>query len=286
VKISEIKKDAKAALKGSWLSAWMSFFVYNTLLGTVLGLVGVSPAMIILLLLVLPLSLGVRKLLISIERKQTLKFRDFLSPCGDLIGSLGIILWKFFLIAAWSVAFVIPIILSIILMFAYIVAIFHVARMHLVSAFFIFIIVGFAICFIFLIPTIVAKYRYSMAYFVHIDDDEITARNAIKKSVKLMYGNKMRLFLLNLSFIGWKILTFLIAFVSGLVLTAPKISVRGFTLGAFGDIFMSLSMISYTLSNLIDVYQTMANVIFYENLLKNEAKAAESDYSKEYIEVV
>ena len=47
---------------------------------------------------------------------------------------------------------------------------------------------------------------YSLAYYVAIDNPEITTKQAVEESEKMMKGNRGKLFLLNLSFIGWGIL--------------------------------------------------------------------------------
>lgn len=57
-----------------------------------------------------------------------------------------------------------------------------------------------------LIPGIIKSYAYSMAYFVKIDNPHYTAKQALDESERLMQGNKMKLFLLDLSFIGWSFL--------------------------------------------------------------------------------
>ncbi len=59
---------------------------------------------------------------------------------------------------------------------------------------------------LFVVPGIVKSYAYSMAYYIKIDHPEYTATQAIDESRKIMNGNKMKLFLLDLSFIGWIIL--------------------------------------------------------------------------------
>jgi uncharacterized membrane protein len=56
---------------------------------------------------------------------------------------------------------------------------------------------------LFVIPGIVKAYSYSMAYYIKIDRPELTPTQAISESRILMHGHKMRLFLLDLSFIGW-----------------------------------------------------------------------------------
>ena len=59
---------------------------------------------------------------------------------------------------------------------------------------------------LFIIPGIVAAYRYSMTYYILAENPELTASEAIERSVELMNGNKWRLFCLGFSFIGWHVL--------------------------------------------------------------------------------
>lgn len=59
---------------------------------------------------------------------------------------------------------------------------------------------------LFVIPGIVKLYAYSMSYYILADNPNLTASQALKRSDKLMYGNKWRLFCLHCSFIGWFIL--------------------------------------------------------------------------------
>ena len=59
---------------------------------------------------------------------------------------------------------------------------------------------------LFIIPGIIAAYSYSMTYYVMIDNPNLTPDMARRKSMELMEGNKLRLFYLHLSFIGWMLL--------------------------------------------------------------------------------
>ena len=56
---------------------------------------------------------------------------------------------------------------------------------------------------LFIIPGIVKGFSYALTYYVKCDNPEMSANEAITESRRLMDGNKMRLFLLQLSFIGW-----------------------------------------------------------------------------------
>lgn len=56
------------------------------------------------------------------------------------------------------------------------------------------------------IPGIIKNYSYAMTDFILKDQPELANNAAIEKSMAMMDGNKMKLFLLDLSFIGWAIL--------------------------------------------------------------------------------
>lgn len=62
---------------------------------------------------------------------------------------------------------------------------------------------------LFVIPGIIALYRYSMAFYIMEEDPSIGIMDAIAESKQLMIGNKFRLFCLSFSFIGWAILSLL-----------------------------------------------------------------------------
>lgn len=62
---------------------------------------------------------------------------------------------------------------------------------------------------LFIIPGIIAAYSYSMTYYVMIDNPHLTPDMARRRSMELMEGNKLKLFYLHLSFIGWMFLSIL-----------------------------------------------------------------------------
>lgn len=59
---------------------------------------------------------------------------------------------------------------------------------------------------LFIIPGIIATYRYSMTSFILAENPDLSPDEAVAESKRIMQGNKWRLFCLNLSFIGWEIL--------------------------------------------------------------------------------
>lgn len=60
-----------------------------------------------------------------------------------------------------------------------------------------------------IIPGIVKSYSYALTPFILKDEPELKYNAAIEKSMRMMDGYKMKLFLLDLSFIGWMILSIL-----------------------------------------------------------------------------
>lgn len=61
--------------------------------------------------------------------------------------------------------------------------------------------------FLFIIPGIVKTYAYAMAPFILAENPHMTARQALRASCDLMEGHKAELFFLELSFIGWSLLS-------------------------------------------------------------------------------
>lgn len=60
-----------------------------------------------------------------------------------------------------------------------------------------------------IIPGIIKSYAYSMSGFILAENSEMTSKEAMKVSEKMMAGNKWRLFCLQFSFIGWQLLCIL-----------------------------------------------------------------------------
>lgn len=71
-----------------------------------------------------------------------------------------------------------------------------------------------------IIPGVVKSYSYAMTEFILEDNPELTENKAIEESMRIMQGKKLDLFLLDLSFIGWILLSALTFFV-GMLWVAP-----------------------------------------------------------------
>ena len=68
----------------------------------------------------------------------------------------------------------------------------------------------------FIIPGIIISFMYSQVYYIMAEHPEMSVIDSLKESSKIMKGHKMELFILELSFIGWIILTGITFGIAGL----------------------------------------------------------------------
>jgi len=76
-----------------------------------------------------------------------------------------------------------------------------------------------------IIPGIIAAYRYRLAFYILLDDPSKCVIDCIKESGSLMYGAKVDLLIIDISFLGWFFLDFLFFLLSPLPFTVPVVSV-------------------------------------------------------------
>ena len=74
---------------------------------------------------------------------------------------------------------------------------------------------------LFIIPGIIAVYSYAMTGYILSDHPELTAGEALERSKQMMSGNRWRLFCLQISFIGWDLLSVALTFGIGSLWIAP-----------------------------------------------------------------
>jgi len=98
-------------------------------------------------------------------------------------------------------------------------------------------------------PGVAAHYRYRQAYYILLDDPEKGALQCIRESKLLMAGNKLDLFLLDLSFLGWHLLS--------IAVSVPMALFAGF----------SFPLVSLWLSP----YMGVARAAYYDCLLEKIA---------------
>lgn len=71
---------------------------------------------------------------------------------------------------------------------------------------------------LFIIPGIIKSYEYSMVPYILAENPQISSERAFELSKKMTKGEKWKIFVLDLSFIGWRILGVLCCCVGGIFL--------------------------------------------------------------------
>ena len=74
---------------------------------------------------------------------------------------------------------------------------------------------------LFIIPGIVKSYEYRMVPFILSENPGMSKDEALKASSRMMYGQKWKTFVLDLSFIGWNLLSLLTLGMLGVFYVAP-----------------------------------------------------------------
>lgn len=98
-----------------------------------------------------------------------------------------------------------------------------------------------------IIPGLIKSYSYSMTMFLKAKNPEMKANDAITLSRKIMYGKKWKLFCLDVSFIGWAILSIFTLGI-GLIFLIPYINASH--VAFFEDAYIAYQSRS---GNIIDV---------------------------------
>ena len=243
MKASEIRKDARASLKGKWgtgvLMFLLSIIVELVLLWipklaggpeTTIGYI-LNIAMFVLLV---PLSLGLIFAFMKLKRNEDVKSYDFITLGFSNFGKAWSIWFSKF------VALLVPALISFVGMILTIVGtarFFNMSFKEFVDAMSStttpviesagspdLLFVGMLLILAGWIYSIIKSFAIYLTDYIAYDEPELSSFKTVKKSKELMKGNKAKLFFLGLSFIGWAILG-AITFGIGLLWVMPYMQV-------------------------------------------------------------
>lgn len=207
--ISKIKENARAGLAGKWgkgaciVLAYLGFFF---VIGIVVGLLGEESVIGSIIdlastIIQVPLILGVSYAFIKLKRNEEVKAFDFLSLGFSNFGRA----WKIGLreILKLILPFIVMIIGAILFTFGTVsVVISGTGSTGLV-------LIGGITYLVSIIWFAVRSLLYSLTAFVAYDNPNMNSLEVVNESARMMKGNRGKLFLLLLSFIGWAILAVL-----------------------------------------------------------------------------
>jgi uncharacterized membrane protein len=116
---------------------------------------------------------------------------------------------------------------------------------------------------LFIIPGIIAIYRYSMAFMLLADNPNIGPFEALNMSKELMIGNKWKLFCLQLSFIGWWLLVALALAIVSIWFINP---LMGDDIGMNVGFSILEAVVSAAGTAQLTIYLGTAQAAFYERV--------------------
>ena len=219
---SEIKKDAKIALKGKWGKAiliLLAYFLFTMALGFVEGIFEKNEVLftlieIAVLIISVPLSFGLIISFIKLKRGEDVNAFGFIKDGFSRFSkSWGI-----------SLRILLKILLPTICMILTVIILAFSIIFGSASGNYILIL---AITVLFIATTVYYVSRallYVVTYYISYDNPELSSKECVLKSEELMKGNRGNYFLLELSFIGWSILA-CFTFGIGLLWLVPYIQV-------------------------------------------------------------
>lgn len=119
---------------------------------------------------------------------------------------------------------------------------------------------------LFVIPGIIAAFRYSQAFYVLADNPDMSVSRCIKESCRIMAGNKGRYFYLQLTFIGWYILANIPSGIFSSLIDGN---------GAFAIVMAILLSLPVVV---VDAYMMVSVTAFYELATERLVVMSSTDY--------
>jgi len=265
---SEIRKEAREALKGKWgksICILLAYFVLAFILGLVQGFFSTNKYIYLLielavLVLSMPLSFGLIISFMKLKRGESVKAFGFLKDgFSRFVKSWGIA-WHIFL------KMILPIIcLFLVAVLISVLVIFNAATDTNLWV----TILGVLLYIVTLVYIVSRSLLYAIAYEISYDNPELSSKACVLKSEALMKGNRGSYFLLQLYFVCLVIVVYL-AFITLSVLISS--SIIGVLISTISMILIVLGIVFY-----ITPYMQVAVVCFYERIAKPEVKTIEEE---------
>lgn len=215
MKSSDYKKEAKKDLKGKWLKSVGITFIYFLIFFILGYLQGILPIRLEFLISILslvigiPLAFGLIASLFNIYNNKKTNIFDFISFGFNHFGK------------AWSIFFhtLLKMIIPIIMIFGSLIIIAITLSFFAVSIvikssallsllLLLIILIAFGVYIAGLIILIVKSYFYPLSYIIAAESPELSTKEILSQSETLMKNKRAKLFILQISFIGWFILSF------------------------------------------------------------------------------
>ncbi len=118
---------------------------------------------------------------------------------------------------------------------------------------------------LFIIPGIIASFRYSQAFYILADDPSKDIMQCLKESKALMKGNKAKYFCFQLSFIGWYLLIYAVFLIATIISVVISIAIPSDASFVISMVIIAVGVIAMFIGILIlTPYVMAATTVFYD----------------------
>ena len=144
-------------------------------------------------------------------------------------------------------------------------------------------LIVFAWSLLLVVPGIIAAYRYAMADYILYRHPEMSVTEVLQESKERMQGRKGRLFCLQISFIGWMLLTMVPGY-AALMISALAVSGLGKSaaLRVMLPIVVIGGLVGFVAELFLNAYMHVASVAFFRNA--DQAQSGEQQAQKAWNE--
>lgn len=197
---SEIRAEARKSLTGKWGKAALATLVFGILTYVISFILKFIPIVgpIVSIVISPVLSFGFLVTMMKLKRDTEISYVGFFTDGFNSFGKVwGVIGWTI-------VKLIVPVIIVIVSIIVLVVGMTMSATGSSAGA--ILAGIGGIAYFVSLIYTIIKSYLYQLSLYIVIDNENMTAKEAVEESEKLMNGHRWQFFWLQLTFIGWAIL--------------------------------------------------------------------------------
>lgn len=225
--LSQIRQEARASLKGKWGKAALLTLCYALISFCISLLSELIPIISIAYVVVsIPISYGISITFIKLKRDEEVSYFDFLTTGFSMFGKIWSVIGNTFL--KLIIPFIVAAISITLLIFGMSGSI--MGSLYYTSSvtttFSIVGIIGFIGYFVSIIWLSIKGLLYSLSFFILYDNPDMSGKEIVEKSAEIMNGNRASYIGLQLSFIGWAILSIFTLYI-GLLWLFPYIMVSG-----------------------------------------------------------
>ena len=204
----DITRSARASLKDQWGLAIGGVLVYILIIMAASAIPLIN--MVAPLLIGGPLMVGLSIFFLAVSRRQ----QPAISQLFEGFSRFGTALGAYILVSIFILLWAIPVVaVTVGLMIYFTVQAGGETAPHFPAWIFLIMV-------LLEIPVIVAIFRYALTFFILADHESCGPLEAIQSSTRMMKGNKGKLFMLYLRFVGWSFLA-LFTFGIGFLFLSP-----------------------------------------------------------------